>query len=130
MNDIEIQTSYVRVPNQDSQIDAYLARPTKEGKLAAVIVFHEIFGVNGNIREITELIARQGSIAIAPAMYQRLAPGFTLDYRIFRYDAGHGFFGGFFADKYPFLKRHPSYNCEAAPHAWQQVLELFNVISR
>jgi carboxymethylenebutenolidase len=95
MNDIEITTSYVRVPSQDlrgiqapafdagdspSQIDAYLAQPTKKGKLAAVIVFHEIFGVNGNIREITELIARQGYIAIAPAMYQRIAPGFTRDF--------------------------------------------------
>ena len=49
-----------------------------------------------------------------------------IDYRVFRYDAGHGFFAGFFADKYPFLKQHPSYNPEAAPHAWQQVLELFH----
>jgi carboxymethylenebutenolidase len=259
MSNIEIKTTYVQVPNQDLQIDAYLAQPAKEGKFAAVMVFQEIFGVNANIREITELIAQQGYIVIAPAMYQRIAPGFTrdfspkdlayspeayqlglqyyqqvqyqeifsdiqatiaylktlpnikadaigcigfcfgghisymaatlpdikatasfygggittssygediptlnrtakiqgtiylffgtrdtlvsqaetqqieaelhkqqIDYRVFRYDAGHGFFGGFFQDKYPFLKQHPSYNSEAAPHAWQQVLELFH----
>lgn len=254
----DIKTGYVKVPNEDLQIDAYLAQPTAEGKFPTVIVFHEIFGVNANIREIAELIAERGYIAIAPAMYQRIAPGFSADFslkdigfspeayqlglgyyqqvkypeilsdieaaiayvqqlpnvktdaigcigfcfgghvayiaatlpdikatasfygggittssygeeiptlartaqiqgtiylfygtrdnfvsneesqqieaelqnqqvkhRIFRYDAGHGFFGGLFVDKYPFLKQHPSYNPEAAPHAWQQVLELF-----
>ncbi|GAB4536583.1 MAG: dienelactone hydrolase family protein [Pleurocapsa sp.] len=259
MRDIEIATSYVKVPNQSLKIDAYIAQPVIDSKLAAVIVFQEIFGVNANIKEITELIARQGYIAIAPAMYQRIAPGFSRDFspehlgyspeayqmglqyyqqvqyrevlsdiqatiaylktlpnvrqdaigcigfcfgghvaymaatlpdikatasfygggittssygeeiptlnrtaqiqgtiylffgtrdtlvsqeqtqqieaklqqhqiehRIFRYDAGHGFFAGFFVDKYPFLKQHPSYNSEAAPHAWQQVLELFH----
>lgn len=260
MSDLKIKTTYVKVSNQDLQIDAYLAQPEEEGKFAAVIVFPEIFGVNSNIREITELIAQQGYIAISPAMYQRIAPGFSryfspkdlayspeayqlglqyyqqvkyqeifsdiqaaisylktlpnvradaigcigfcfgghvaymaatladikatasfygggittssygeniptldrtakikgtiylffgtrdtlvsqeenqqietelqkqqIEHRVFRYDAGHGFFAGFFQDKYPFLKQHPSYNPEAAPHAWQQVIELFEL---
>lgn len=80
MSQIEIKTTHVRVPNQDLQIEAYLAQPAREGKFAAVIVFQEIFGVNSNIREITELIAQQGYVAIAPAMYQRIAPGFTRDF--------------------------------------------------
>jgi dienelactone hydrolase len=45
----------------------------KEGKFAAVIVFHEIFGVNSNIREMAELIARQGYIAIAYRMLGSIA---------------------------------------------------------
>ncbi|MEH2438665.1 MAG: dienelactone hydrolase family protein [Nostoc sp.] len=255
---IEINTSYVKVPNDDLEIDAYLAQPAQNGTFGAIIVFPEIFGINSNIRDITELIAKQGYIAIAPAMYQRIAPGFEADFspedvgyspeayqlglqyyqqvkyqeifsdiqatitylktlpnvknnaigvigfcfgghvayiaatlsdikatasfygggittssygeetptinrtseikgtiyaffgtrdtlvsqeeneqieaelkkhqinhRIFRYDAGHGFFAGFFKDKYPFLQQHPSYNPEAAPDAWQHVLELF-----
>ncbi len=77
MSDLKIKTTYVKVSNQDLQIDAYLAQPEEEGKFAAVIVFPEIFGVNSNIREITELIAQQGYIAISPAMYQRIAPGFS-----------------------------------------------------
>lgn len=258
MNKIEIKTSSVQIPNQDLNIDAYLAQPARAGKFAAVIVFQEIFGVNKNIREIADLIAQQGYVAIAPALYQRTAPGFTHDFspehcgyspeayelgvqyfqqvkyweifrdieativylktlanvkteaigcigfcfgghvaymaatlpdikatasfygggittssygedtptlkltakiqgtiylfygtrdhllsqgevqeveaelkqqqvrhRIFLYDAGHGFFAGFFKDKYPFIEKHPSFNSEAAPHAWQQVLELF-----
>jgi carboxymethylenebutenolidase len=259
MSDIEIKTTYVQVPNQNLEIDAYLAQPAQEGKFAAVIVFPEIFGVNSNIREITELIAQQGYVAIAPAMYQRIATGFACDFspehlgyspeayqlglqyyqqvkyreilsdiqatiaylktlpnvkaegigcigfcfgghvayiaatlpeikatasfygagittssygedtptldrtskikgtiylffgtrdtlvsqeetqrieaelkqqqinhRVFRYDAGHGFFAGFFQDKYPFLEQHPSYNPEAAPDAWKKIRELFD----
>ena len=255
---MEINTSQVQILNNGLLIDAYLAQPADEGNFAAVIVFQEIFGVNNNIRDITELIAKQGYIAIAPAMFQRIAPGFefgfsqedsgfsqeayrlgleyyqqvkyqeifsdieaTISYvknlpnlktdtigcigfcfgghvaymaatlpdikatasfygggitqpsygeeiptvnrtsaiqgtiytffgnndslisqednqkieaelnkhntnhRVFRYDAGHGFFGGFFIDKYPFLAQNPNINREAAIDAWNNVLELF-----
>jgi carboxymethylenebutenolidase len=258
MTNIEINTTYVKVPNDGLQIDAYLAQPVAKGSFGAVIVFQEIFGVNENIREITELIAQQGYVVIAPAMYQRIAPNFEfgfseknvgyspeayqlglgyyqqvkyweifsdiqatitylktlpnvasdrigcigfcfgghiaymtatlpdikatasfygggittssygeetptlnrtseikgtiytffatrdsfvsqeenrkieaelqkhqINHRVFRYDAVHGFFAGFFIDKYPFFKQHPSLNREAAIDAWQQVLELF-----
>ena len=84
MSKSEIKTSYVQIANQDVEIDAYLAQPVGTGKFAAVIVFQEIFGVNKNIREIADLIAQQGYIAIAPAMYQRIAPGFTRQFLIDR----------------------------------------------
>ncbi|MEH2217843.1 MAG: dienelactone hydrolase family protein [Nostoc sp.] len=255
---IEIQTFYVKVPNNGLEIDAYLAQPAQNGTFGAILVFPEIFGINSNIRDITELIAKQGYVAIAPAMYQRTAPGFEADFspkdagyspesyqlglqyyqqvkyreilsdiqaaiaylktlpnvkdnaigvigfcfgghvaymaatlpdikatasfygggittssygeetptinrtpeikgtiyaffgtrdalisqkeneqieaelkkqninhRVFRYDAGHGFFAGFFKDQYPFITQNPIYNPEAAPDAWQHVLELF-----
>lgn len=77
---IEINTSYVKVPNDDLEIDAYLAQPSQNGTFGAIIVFPEIFGINSNIRDITELIAKQGYVAIAPAMYQRIAPGFEADF--------------------------------------------------
>ena len=255
---MEINTSWVQIPNNDLLIDAYLVQPQGNDKKGAVIVFQEIFGVNNNIRDVTELIAQQGYIAIAPALYQRLAPGFefgfsaedfgfsqeayrlgleyyqqvkyqeifsdiqaTIAYlkklpniktdsigcigfcfgghvaymaatlpdikatasfygggitrpsygeeiptvnrtaeiqgtiytffgtkdnlisqtdteqieaelnkhnvkdRVFKYDAGHGFFAGFFVDKYPFLAQNPSVNVEATADAWNHVLELF-----
>jgi carboxymethylenebutenolidase len=255
---MEIKTTHITIPNNDLAIDAYLAQPIQKETFGAVIVFQEIFGVNDNIRDITELIAKQGYIAIAPAMYQRIAPGFEagfsredigyspeayrlglqyyqqvkyqeilsdiqaaiaylktlpnvksdrigtigfcfgghvaymaatlpdikatasfygggittssygentptlkrtseiegtiyaffgtrdsmvsqeesekieaelkkqqINHRIFRYDAGHGFFAGFFVDKYPFLEQHPDLNREVAIDAWKNVLELF-----
>ncbi|MBW4671352.1 MAG: dienelactone hydrolase family protein [Cyanomargarita calcarea GSE-NOS-MK-12-04C] len=80
MTNIEINTCYVKVPNNDLEIDAYLAQPASAGSFGAVIVFQEIFGVNSNIRDITELIAKQGYVALAPAMYQRIAPGFEFGF--------------------------------------------------
>ncbi|NJL10633.1 MAG: dienelactone hydrolase family protein [Calothrix sp. SM1_7_51] len=77
---LEINTTQIKIPNNDLEIDAYLAQPSSKETFAAVIVFQEIFGVNENIRDITELLAKQGYIAIAPAMYQRIAPDFHIDY--------------------------------------------------
>ena len=71
---------WVKVQNQDLEIDAYLAKPESEGIYPAIIVIQEIFGVNEHIRDITERFAREGYIAIAPAIYQRQAPGFEVGY--------------------------------------------------
>ncbi|MBD0264230.1 MAG: dienelactone hydrolase family protein [Tolypothrix sp. T3-bin4] len=76
----EIRTTKVKVLNGDLQIDAYLAEPVKEGKFPAVIVIQEIFGVNIHIREVAEKFAKEGYVAIAPALYQRTAPGFEAVY--------------------------------------------------
>ena len=75
-----ISTKSIQVFNDDLAIDAYLAIPQASGKFPAVIVIQEIFGVNEHIRDITERIAQQGYVAIAPAIYQRQAPGFEVGY--------------------------------------------------
>jgi carboxymethylenebutenolidase len=76
----EIQANWVQVSNGDLQIAAYLAQPTATGPVPAIIVIQEIFGVNSHIRDVTERFARLGYVAIAPAIYQRLAPGFETGY--------------------------------------------------
>ncbi len=76
----EIRTAHVQVPNGDLKIDAYLAKPASTDPVPAIIVIQEIFGVNAHIRDITERFARLGYVAIAPAIYQRLAPGFETGY--------------------------------------------------
>ncbi|HHP7232854.1 MAG TPA: dienelactone hydrolase family protein [Xenococcaceae cyanobacterium] len=75
-----ISSKLVQVPNGDLAIDAYLAMPQTSEKYPAVIVIQEIFGVNEHIRDITRRIAQQGYVAIAPAIYQRQAPGFEVGY--------------------------------------------------
>jgi carboxymethylenebutenolidase len=71
-----IRTSHVKVKNSDLLIDAYLAEPDRVGTFPAVIVIQEIFGVNIHIREVTERLAKEGYVAIAPALFQRTAPNF------------------------------------------------------
>ena len=80
MTNPEIRTANVTIPNGDLQIAAYLAQPAAAGQFPAVIVIQEIFGVNSHIREVTERIAKEGYVAIAPAIYQRQAPGFETGY--------------------------------------------------
>ena len=80
MSIYEIKTSAVSFSNGDLSIDAYLVQPSELGVYPAVIVFQEIFGVNHHIRDVTERIAREGYVAIAPALYQRFAPGFEMGY--------------------------------------------------
>lgn len=75
-----LETTTVEVPNGDLQIQAYLAHPTSGGPYPGVIVIQEIFGVNPHIREVTERIAQAGYVAIAPAIYQRIAPGYEAGY--------------------------------------------------
>ncbi|MDB9312428.1 dienelactone hydrolase family protein [Spirulina sp. CS-785/01] len=80
MTTLALDTQTVQVRNGDLQIEAYLAQPRSNDTHPAVIVIQEIFGVNDHIKEVTERIAQQGYTAIAPAIYQRTAPGFQVGY--------------------------------------------------
>lgn len=80
MADQEIRTQRVQVSNGDLQIDAYLAEPVGAGPFPAIVVLQEIFGVNAHIRDVTERFAKAGYVAIAPALYQRQAPGHETGY--------------------------------------------------
>lgn len=80
MADSAIHANWVTVPNGNLQIDAYLAEPIGEGPFPGIIVIQEIFGVNAHIRSVAERIAKEGYVAVAPAIYQRNAPGFEVGY--------------------------------------------------
>lgn len=77
---LEVSSKWVKVQNGDLAIDAYLAMPETDETCPGVIVIQEIFGVNQHIREVTERLAGAGYVAIAPAIYQRQAPGFDVGY--------------------------------------------------
>lgn len=77
---METSRKWVKINNQGLAIDAYVAMPTTAGTYPGVIVIQEIFGVNEHIQEITARLAASGYVAIAPAIYQRQAPGFAVGY--------------------------------------------------
>ncbi len=60
-------------------LGAYVSRPQGAPK-GAVVVIQEIFGVNPHIREVTDGYAADGYYAIAPQIFDRLAPGIELGY--------------------------------------------------
>ena len=60
-------------------LSAYTARPTEVPKGGLVIV-QEIFGVNAYIRSVVDGFARNGYMAIAPALFDRTQTGVELRY--------------------------------------------------
>lgn len=60
-------------------IDAYKAVPAGTPR-GAVVVLQEVFGVNHHIRNVTDQFAGAGYLAVAPALFDRIAPGIDLGY--------------------------------------------------
>jgi carboxymethylenebutenolidase len=61
------------------QLGAYRADPAAAPK-GAIVVIQEIFGVNHHIRSVCDRLAREGYVAIAPAIFDRVEPNFTSGY--------------------------------------------------
>jgi carboxymethylenebutenolidase len=62
-----------------NELSAYVARP--EGTpTGAVVVVQEIFGVNSHIRSVADGFAKEGYVAIAPALFDRFQKGVELGY--------------------------------------------------
>jgi carboxymethylenebutenolidase len=80
MTEQALDTKVVQIPHNNLQISAYLAQPQALGSYPGVVVLQEIFGVNEHIREVTARIAELGYVAIAPALFERVAPGFETGY--------------------------------------------------
>lgn len=58
----------------DMMIPAYFSRPAKSKKNApAVLVIHEVFGLNDHIKSIADRFAREGYNALAPNLFVRAA---------------------------------------------------------
>ena len=74
-----IKTEMVNVPGPKGNFEAYLAIPEKT-PAPGVVVIQEVFGVNPHIRAVTERLAQEGYVAIAPDLYWSYQPGFQSGY--------------------------------------------------
>lgn len=61
------------------QFDAWLARPAGQ-PAGGLVVLQEVFGLTDHIRRVTDGFAEAGYLAVAPALFDRVAPGIRLDY--------------------------------------------------
>lgn len=65
-----------------TQMQAFAAKPEGHPK-AGILVFQEAFGVNGHIKKVTQRIAAEGYLAVAPELFHRtLAPGGEIPYPV------------------------------------------------
>jgi carboxymethylenebutenolidase len=61
------------------ELNAYVSEP--DGTVSgAIVVIQEIFGVNSHIRSVVDVYAREGFVAIAPALFDRAERGIELGY--------------------------------------------------
>jgi len=59
----------VSFPSGSQQLSGYLARPQGEGPFPGIVVIHEIFGLNDNIRDIARRFADEGYVALAVDLF-------------------------------------------------------------
>jgi len=78
---MQLQTGRIQIPlTGGGTMGGYLARPADGELLAAVIVYMEIFGINAHIRDVTERLAGEGYVALAPDYFHRTGPGVEYGY--------------------------------------------------
>lgn len=77
---MDIKTERVHVSVDGKTMGAYMARPADGTPRPAVLVYMEIFGVNAHIRDVTDRVAREGYVALAPDFFHRTGPGVEYGY--------------------------------------------------
>ena len=72
---------YIDIPAKDGSgsFKGWLAVPAS-GSGPGLVVGQEIFGVNQNMREVADMYAEEGYVALVPDLFWRMRPGVDLDY--------------------------------------------------
>lgn len=116
----------VKVRTPTREIDCYLAFPSEgSGQRPAVVVIHEIFGVNEHIRDVAGRFAAQGYVAAAPNL-------FTGEIQAVLTPTNIGIAMQAFAQAPPELRRDPTKFAafaESQPLERRPVLEAFGKVS-
>jgi carboxymethylenebutenolidase len=69
---LQLSGAMTEYPSGEIKIPAYLSRPKKGGTVpGAVLVIHEVFGLNDHIKTIADRIANEGYLALAPDFFVR-----------------------------------------------------------
>lgn len=69
----------IELKTKDGQtISAYKAEPAGKPR-GGIVVIQEIWGVNSHIRDVADRYAKEGYLAIAPAIFDRIEPGVKMD---------------------------------------------------
>jgi carboxymethylenebutenolidase len=64
----------LRIDSGEGSFDAYQARPRTQISSPAIVVLHEVFGVNADLRATCDELAADGFIAICPELFWRQQP--------------------------------------------------------
>jgi carboxymethylenebutenolidase len=70
---MDVTSSTLQLNTPDGKMEAYEAKPKEGGSYPGIVVLMEAFGLNDHIKKVTERIAQEGCVAIAPDLYHREA---------------------------------------------------------
>jgi carboxymethylenebutenolidase len=68
------------ITTDDGSFSAYVARPPRKDA-PAVVVLHEVFGVNTDMRQTCDELTAAGFLAVCPDLFWRIEPGLDLNSR-------------------------------------------------
>ena len=68
---MDVTGSILQLNTPDGKMDAFEARPKTPGDYPGIVVLMEAFGLNDHIKKVTERLAHEGYVAIAPDLYHR-----------------------------------------------------------
>ncbi len=72
-NDPQIEATWIPLPRPDKAIRAYFAQPKNAGpQTPGIVVVMHVWGADTSIRDVVRRFAKQGFVAIAPDLYDRL----------------------------------------------------------
>ena len=66
---MEAVTQMATFQSESRQLEGYLARPDGEGLFPGIVVIHEAYGLNENMKDITRRFADQGYVALAVDLF-------------------------------------------------------------
>lgn len=64
-----MHTQTITFPSGSAQLQAYIARPDAAGPFPALVLIHEVYGLNEDMQRIARLYAAQGYAAMAVNLY-------------------------------------------------------------
>lgn len=62
-------TETITFPSGSTQLQAYIARPDGSGPFPALVLIHEVYGLNEDMQRVARLYAEQGYAAMAVNLY-------------------------------------------------------------
>ena len=68
---MDVTTATLQFNTSCGKMEACVAKPKEGGSYPGIVVLMEAFGLNDHIKKVTERVAREGYIAIAPDLYHR-----------------------------------------------------------
>ncbi|MFQ6011162.1 MAG: dienelactone hydrolase family protein [Nitrososphaerales archaeon] len=71
---LETTSSMIEIPWNDRKIPAHISKPSEGVPRAALILIHEIFGLDAHMKDVASRFAEEGYVALVPELFTPAGP--------------------------------------------------------